>query len=136
MHTHARPFVVLALASILFVPCHSVGEEAKTITPKGLSDEAAIWKGAKFDDTPKAIGEFLVRHTGPDADLLAMPRLVARLGSVGFAEREDAARRLTALGPAAVSVLRDALKHKDPEVVDGAKTCLGDIAKTAETHLI
>lgn len=50
--------------------------------------------------------------------------LLSRLASPSWAEREEAAERLVALGPAAVPVLVDALASSDPEVVYRAQEIL------------
>ena len=57
-----------------------------------------------------------VRSTSNPADIRAIRLLVEHLGAPQFRDREQATRRLKALGPVVLPILRDALKHSDPEI--------------------
>lgn len=58
--------------------------------------------------------------------------LVARLGHADFAQREDAERRLSDLGPEAVPALREAAASDDPEVARRAGRAVARILHRAE----
>src|SRR5215207_9526411 len=60
-------------------------------------------------------------------------RLVKQLGSARHAEREAAAKALDALGPAARSALRDAVKTGEPEVRRRAGELLAKLDRQAES---
>ena len=51
-------------------------------------------------------------------------RLIRKLGADSFNEREDASRKLAALGDQAEDQLRQALQSKDPEVVRRVQSLL------------
>jgi hypothetical protein len=56
-------------------------------------------------------------------------RLVEKLGSPDFAEREAATKRLDELGPQALDDLRAACKSEDPEIADRAKDLVRKIER-------
>lgn len=70
---------------------------------------------------------YLKQRSGSDDDLLRMDALIRRLGSAEFQEREDAARRLTALGPCALDALRKAASDSDAELRRRARSCTDEI---------
>ena len=68
----------------------------------------------------------------PRPDSSDPERLVQRLGSPRFAEREAAFKALDALGPAALSALRNAAKSNDAEVRQRAGELLAKLQRAAD----
>ncbi|HTK75005.1 MAG TPA: hypothetical protein VL371_07070 [Gemmataceae bacterium] len=68
----------------------------------------------------------------PPADASDAERLVQRLGSPRFAEREAAFKALDALGAVALPALRNAAKSKDAEVRQRAGELLGKLERAAD----
>src|SRR5215831_16992492 len=93
--------VSLALSMWTAVPAPAAPEKAAD------PDEAAL-KEAKIATYDDALLAFLRRRSGNDKDLRDLENLVRRLGSAEFTEREEASKRLVALGWAALSRLREA----------------------------
>jgi tetratricopeptide (TPR) repeat protein len=73
----------------------------------------------------KAIVLAALLAPSPSEDALA--RLIARLGSENWHEREAAAEEILRLGPAAAEPLAQALKHPDPEVRSRARLLLDQL---------
>lgn len=78
------------------------------------------------DDGPKLV-EYFRRRIVTDADRAKIDELVTRLGHDSFVEREKASAELMQWGLPAVSVLRQAMSHKDVEIARRAETCLKKI---------
>src|SRR5207302_5185824 len=72
----------------------------------------------------------LNKHAGSDTDLQNLKTLIGQLGSQNFEEREQASKRLIALGAPAVYHLHRAIADPDAEVRKRAKVCLTQIAST------
>lgn len=86
---------------------------------------------------PAGLSRYLDRHCGSDADLARIPALVEQLGADDFDERQDAMKRLRALGPAALSGLFRAVEsHRDSEVVLRARSCITAIARETRADLL
>ncbi|MBI1916373.1 MAG: HEAT repeat domain-containing protein [Planctomycetes bacterium] len=93
-------------------------------------DEAVLRRaGVSADD--KSLLTFFRARAGNDDDLARVGALVRQLGSTSFKAREEAAEKLVRLGPAAEEALSEAVRSKDSEVVDRAKTVL---RKTRDRH--
>jgi HEAT repeat protein len=73
--------------------------------------------------------QLFLRRTPGDADRVRMLTLVHELGDDDFNVREQASARLRAMGPLALSVLRQGVKDTDPEVVQRAQICKEQIDK-------
>lgn len=97
---------------------------------------AAPSAGAPADDDEKLLREHRAPTDGPGLlDYLrrrfttsvsdqVIRALIEQLGDDSFEKREEASRRLTALGPRAKKQLQDALRHDDLEVRARAAACL------------
>jgi hypothetical protein len=71
---------------------------------------------------------------GPEAPSpVAVPDLVARLGSEDFREREAAVAALEKVGPGAIPTLREAMKASDPEVRQRAAAILLKLQRAADS---
>jgi HEAT repeat protein len=79
--------------------------------------------------------QFFLRRTPADADRERMLTLVHELGDDEFNVREQASARLRAMGPLALSVLRQGVKDTDPEVVQRAQICKEQIDKGWQSQM-
>src|SRR5262245_41421113 len=88
------------------------------------SFDAQILKGADLPvDGPALLDYFRKKTLGP-VDRAKIKDLVQRLGDNSYQVREKASADLVALGHAAESFLREAVRDPDIEVVRRAETCL------------
>jgi HEAT repeat protein len=78
------------------------------------------------------IAKYLTKRSGNDADLLKLEKLVQQLASKNVKEREDASKRIVALGMAAMPALRALGDDGDEEVVSRAKACQEKIVREAD----
>jgi HEAT repeat protein len=83
--------------------------------------------GIKTDDA--GLLAFLRSKSQYDDDLLNLPRLVRQLGDPVPGKRDEAERKLTAIGLAALPALRQAAKDRDPEIVRRARVCVEEVSK-------
>lgn len=86
-----------------------------------------VLQRAKVRTRTSDLVKFLNERCGDDADLQRIETLVGQLGSKNFTEREQASRRLAALGWAAQDAVRRATHSDDPETARGARVCLEQI---------
>lgn len=90
-----------------------------------------ILRDAKIKRDDESLVKFLGRQCGDDADLAQRDELVRQLGGDTFKERQDAIKRLTAMGAAAVPRLEAAAKAGTAEERKNAKLCLDQIKAVA-----
>jgi hypothetical protein len=95
------------------------------------ADEEAL-KAAKIAVDGASLLAFLKKHLPTKVDAATVKALIQKLGDETFEVREQAAKDLTALGAAAVPLLREAAKDKDPEISKRAAECLKAIGGRAE----
>jgi HEAT repeat protein len=79
---------------------------------------------------------YLRRRADKDADVRDLAQLIRQLGSSRFREREQAARKLIDLGPAALPGLRRALQGKDADTARRAQDCIEAIARDCDPALV
>jgi hypothetical protein len=72
---------------------------------------------------------YLRQRSGNDADLRQAGRLIRRLGSEDFGERQQAAKRLVAAGRGALALVRQARTDPDKEVARLARECARQIER-------
>jgi HEAT repeat protein len=121
MSSFYKHVVAVCVALVL---SHSLRAEQPADDP----DELLLRQAKVRTDTASLLAILQQRSTG-DADLDQINRLVADLGSSKFAKREEASRKLNALGSVALPALRKAVESADKEVVRRAKGCLEEIAR-------
>lgn len=90
-----------------------------------------VLRDAKIKRDDESLVKFLGRQCGDDADLPRRDDLILQLGGKTFTERQDAIKRLTAMGAAAVPRLQAAAQTGSPEARKNAKICLDQIRSTA-----
>jgi HEAT repeat protein len=83
----------------------------------------------------KSLIEFLANHSNSDGDLAKLDQFVRMLGDKQFKAREEAARTVIAIGPAALSKLHMAKRGLDPELSARASACIEQIVKSSNTEL-
>jgi len=71
----------------------------------------------------------IVRNVDPGV-AAEVQKLIVRLGDRKYSERETAQKRLTELGPLALSAVKEAVKHADPEIATRAERILLDQNQT------
>jgi HEAT repeat protein len=89
-------------------------------------DEALLRAAGVPADGP-ALLDFFRSRTLDGTDGAQIKALVRQLGDDAFTVREQASRKLVAIGPRAREVLRAALSDPDPEIVHRAGACLAQI---------
>lgn len=86
--------------------------------------------------SPTAVGQVVAKETpAVQPDVTAIAKLVRGLGNQKFAEREQAAKELTAIGLPALDALRKAAKGEDAEVARRAKHII-EIIENSLDHLL
>lgn len=88
-----------------------------------VAEEQTLRKAGVEIDGPGLL-DFFRRRTLTDADREAIQKQITRLGDDSFVVREKASQDLVKLGTKAVTMLRQAAKDTDPEVMWRAKQCL------------
>src|SRR5437899_16254 len=91
---------------------------------RAADPDTEMLKAAKVGTEPAELTAFLRKQVLSDKDREQIEGLVRQLGAERFAEREDAADRLVALGPAVAPFLREAANGPHPEVGQRARQCL------------
>jgi hypothetical protein len=91
------------------------------------ADSERVLRAAKVGVDGPALLEFVRGQSQGGGRIDQMKELVRKLGDDDFEVREKAVKELTALGKAAVPLLRDATKSADPEVARRARLCLQEI---------
>jgi HEAT repeat protein len=98
------------------------GEETST------ADEECLRRAHIGIDGP-GLREFFRQRSLTDADRQRMEALIRQLGHAQFAVRQRASQELSAAGPTARPLLKEALHHPDLEVVRRAELCLEEIER-------
>ncbi|MCI0464641.1 MAG: HEAT repeat domain-containing protein, partial [Gemmataceae bacterium] len=101
---------------------------------KADPDEALLREAGVGTDAASLVA-FLQKQSASDADLQNLNSLIRQLGSESFEEREQAAKKLVALGGPAAYRLQPTLVDPDPEVRRRARACLSQIASTVNLDL-
>jgi hypothetical protein len=98
------------------------------------ADEETVKQAGLGTDGPALLTFF--RQRTPGADVQAkVANLVEDLGNDRFRVRDRATRELVVLGPVAGTLLRQALKNPDLEVVRRAERCLKEIDRSIQPDL-
>jgi len=98
------------------------------------SDDKLL-KDAGIRTDQKSLIQFLATHSGADADLAHLDQLIGMLGDKQFKAREEAAKRILAIGPAALSKLHIAKRALDPELSVRASVCIDHILQVSNVEL-
>jgi hypothetical protein len=96
------------------------------------SIEEVLLQEARVGTNDESLLKYLQRLSPSDEDLLDPDRLIRQLSAPAYQQREDAQRRLIALGPVALPALQPATKNADSEVARRAKVCAERIERTAD----
>jgi hypothetical protein len=91
------------------------------------ADAERMLRAAKMGVDGPSLLEFVRGQSKGGGRIDQMKELVRKLGDDNFEVREKAVKELTALGKAAVPLLRDAARSSDPEVARRARLCLEQI---------
>jgi hypothetical protein len=116
-----RSVVCAALLSLVLAP--PAGRLSAADAPGEAADERTLKAAGLGVDGP-ALLEFFRKRIPTGVDRETLLTLLRQLGDNDFDVREQAAARLTALGPVAAPLLQQALKSPDVEVVRRAERCL------------
>jgi len=106
------------------------GASAPAADDPAVTADEELLKAAGVGNEPADLLAYLRRHVAGEDSRREIDTLVMQLGSDQFATRTEAAKKLTALGWAAMPRLREAAKSTDPEIRTRAQQCLNDIEKT------
>src|SRR5262249_55735702 len=117
-------FVVPGLAVILLwcVSGRSPADDAEAVA----HDEKTL-KDAKLDSDGPTLLEFFRKRTIDSNDLALIKKLIVDLGDESFEVQQNPTAQSTAIGAPAVSLLTQAIKAPDIEVVRRAEACLKQI---------
>ncbi len=122
------PAFVLALAATVPPAWGADGDSVK-------SDEETVRSAGLATDGP-ALAEFFRRRTPGEKARESIEKLVGELGHARFRVRESASRELVVIGPAALPLLRLALRSGDREVELRAKRCIDEIERSVQPDLL
>jgi len=124
-----RIWIRLGVVVLVFQSCATVRAEENTEADERQLKAA----GAGVDGT--ALLKFFKDRTPTETNRLKLAKLVRQLGDDSFAQRQQASRELIASGRLAFSILKPALKDKDPEVSSRAEQCLIEIRRADDSGL-
>jgi SAM-dependent methyltransferase len=103
--------------------------------PAGIQEDEAVLRNAGLKTDDRALLDFFRKRT-PDAETRKQIKtLVEQLDSQTFAARQEAARKLVELGPAALTVLRAATKGTSLETTRRAEQCIEEIERATSLQL-
>jgi HEAT repeat protein len=119
----ARRWCALGLLGIIL----AAGSPLRGADSPTDADEELLKEAASGVDAASLL-KFLRDRSLDEADLGQIPKLIRRLGSDNFDEREQAARGLVLFGSVARARLQRAAEDPDPEIARRAKACLARIA--------
>src|SRR5689334_13580279 len=113
----------LVLAAVLVgVP---LGQAARPDnTEERLADDVQLLQDAGVKTDGPGLVEFFRKQTVSEEQRREVGKLIKQLGDDDFEVRENATRKLTALGHAAAPALRQARDHRDLEIARRAERCL------------
>ncbi len=121
-----RVFCALFLVSVLWASAASLA----TADPRDEDPDAWLFKKASLVPDDAGLANYLRGRAEAGAALSSVGELVARLGDDSFLAREEAAQKLTRLGPVALPKLRAAAKGTDVEAVRRARMCADHIQRS------
>ncbi|HKB42618.1 MAG TPA: HEAT repeat domain-containing protein, partial [Gemmataceae bacterium] len=122
---------ILAVALVLGL-CTGLCSASELPPPD--ADAAALQQAGQGSTNDELLA-FLKARSANDADLAQTERLVKQLGSSVFSERQEASRRLIALGTAALQALQAAPRDNDPEVAKRVEACVKAIESASRNEL-
>src|SRR5207245_1072072 len=112
-------------------------------TEERLADDVKLLQDAGVKTDGPGLVEFFRKQTVSEEQRREVGKLIKQLGDDDFEVRENATRKLTALGHAAAPALRQALNQRDVEVVRRAEQCLNALKgvppvelRTAALHVL
>jgi hypothetical protein len=110
----------------LFPVVLSLGAAASSLAAddKPADQDESVLKAAQVATDISALLELLQKRSGNDDDLRRLSKLMSGLGSDDFSEREEASKKLQALGVIALPALRQACASGDAEIARRAKVCV------------
>jgi HEAT repeat protein len=112
-----------------------VAATGSTRAPRPDADEETL-RQAKVPSDAKGVQKYLQDQCGTEADADKVAALVQQLGASGFKDREDASKRIIALGTLSLPWLYTAQRDRDPEIVARAGKCLMKITQRRLPHAI
>jgi HEAT repeat protein len=112
--------------SVVIAAVLSLGALMPFAPPKDepAGPDESLLKEAKVVTEDTSLLDFLRKRAGDDDDLRNLEKLIRQLGSGEFSEREEASKKLVALGLTVPPRLRQARADKDPEVARRARECV------------
>jgi HEAT repeat protein len=94
---------------------------------KGVDPDENLLREANIGTDNASLLALLGRQSENDGELPHLDRLIQRLGSPDFQEREDATARLVAMGLVTLPSLRKAVNDQDPERARRAEDCVSKL---------
>lgn len=107
---------LLMLWPALTWPAQNAETPKAEVSPDTTADDQKLLKDVGLSVDGPALLDYFKKRTYPEADPQEMVRLIRALGDEEFPVREKAYDRLLVLGAGALSGIKEAEKHKDPEV--------------------
>jgi hypothetical protein len=104
--------------------------------PAADENEEQVLRAAGIPTDGPALKTFFRNRTIDGADNARLEALVRQLGDDSFLVREQASRKLVAIGPRAREALVAARKDPDPEIAHRAEECLRQIKEAASTTVL
>jgi hypothetical protein len=108
----------------LLALCLLLARPAATDADNPAATDEQMLRAAGFPTDGPGLLQLLGKRASEDADEKRLPRLIEQLGDDDFNLREQALRRLIAIGARARPLLQQALNSDDPEIARRARTCL------------
>jgi hypothetical protein len=121
LHNFWRSSALLVLVIVL-------GFAGSLQADEGTDQDEKLLREARVATDSDGLLNFLRRRTPTDADREKIEKLIRRLGSEEFAEREQATTDLIARGPIALPFLNKAKRDPDAEIAHRVEHCLREIA--------
>ncbi|MCI0457574.1 MAG: HEAT repeat domain-containing protein [Gemmataceae bacterium] len=126
--------LLLGIASLLALV--AILERRPALAADEIADpDETLLREAGIGTDAASLTAFLHKQSASNADFQNLNSLIRQLGSESFAEREQAAKKLVALGAPAAYRLQPTVVDPDPEVRRRAKACLSQIASTVNLDL-
>jgi HEAT repeat protein len=132
------PFVlsVLPLGGFACLAATDATDRGSSKVEKADDPDQRLLQAARVPTEGAKLLDYFRQRSPFSVDPKELDKLVQRLGSSNFQEREEASQKLIAVGPLAVERLRRAIDDPDAEVARRAKLCLDRIEGNGNVEVL
>jgi HEAT repeat protein len=132
---YMRHTVLAAIAAALAAWGALPGGKPISAAQKPLDPDEELLQQAKIGTDGASLLVYLRKQSGKDADLLQLDQLIRQLGDKNFKKREQASKKIIALGPCSLRSLLAIRNDPTPELAQRARECIRKINQESNCDL-